>query len=361
MLAGRRSTFAREIATTTQPTLISYGSHDLFVGLDRRTLSHLFDSLVVIDVAAGDSPGRQGEVAPEFVVVLAGRIGVSLDGPPLAVLDAGSHFGALPPLDDRPTPYRRAPFNVLEPCRVAVASRFQFADILVSYPLFAERIRTIADVRRAYLTGRSDAATSPGVAVPGSSRCTSSRLAEPSTIRTESPENRRPAPADPGTVGSPDRRRYVMSEFTRRRFIAAAPASGLAAGAALTVGPNPVSAAVSGVVELITPFRLQDSRVNEPDKYDTTAQDSLAVPGIAGRSGVILNVTVTETEGAGFFRIADGFEPVPTTSNINWYGDDQTLANMAIVMVAAPANGIAVQGGGNGRAHLVIDVLGFVA
>ncbi|MFW2336394.1 hypothetical protein [Ilumatobacter sp.] len=152
-----------------------------------------------------------------------------------------------------------------------------------------------------------------------------------------------------------------MSLFTRRRLIAAAPVSGLAAGAAVAFGPNASAAAVAGLVELVTPFRLQDSRVNEPDKYDTSAQDSLAVPGIDGKSGVILNVTVTETEGAGFFRVADAFEAVPTTSNINWYGDGQTLANMAIVMVAPPATGITVQGGGDGRAHLVIDVLGFVA
>ena len=151
-----------------------------------------------------------------------------------------------------------------------------------------------------------------------------------------------------------------MSVFTRRRFIAAAPATGLAAGGALALGPNAASAAVSGLIELVTPFRLQDSRVNEPDKYHTAAQDSLAVPGIDGKNGVILNVTVTETEGAGFFRIADDFEAVPTTSNINWYGTDQTVANMAIVSTTAPAAGITVQGGGNGRAHLVIDVLGFV-
>jgi len=150
-----------------------------------------------------------------------------------------------------------------------------------------------------------------------------------------------------------------MSVFTRRRLIAAAPATGL--GAALVLRPNPAAAAVAGLVELVPPFRLQDSRINEPDKYDTSAQDSLAVPDLAGKSGVILNVTVTETEGAGFFRIAEAFEAVPTTSNINWFGDDQTIANMAMVMVTPPATGITVQGGGDGRAHLVIDVLGFVA
>ena len=96
----------------------------------------------------------------------------------------------------------------------------------------------------------------------------------------------------------------------------------------------------------------------EPDKYDTSARDSLFVDGLAGNNGVILNVTVTQTEGSGFFRIADGFEDPPTTSNINWYTDGQKVANMAIVKTTS---GIAVQGGGSGRAHLIIDVLGFIA
>ena len=148
-----------------------------------------------------------------------------------------------------------------------------------------------------------------------------------------------------------------MSILTRRSLLAAAP--GVAAGVALT--PTPVVAAVAaGTIELIVPFRLQDSRTREPDKYDTSARDSLAVPGSAGKSGVILNVTVTDTEGAGFFRVGDDFVDPPATSNVNWYGDGQTVANMAIVSTPS-GTGIAVQGGGSGRAHLIIDVLGFIA
>lgn len=150
-----------------------------------------------------------------------------------------------------------------------------------------------------------------------------------------------------------------MTTMSRRALIAAAPATGLA-GAALALHPGTTLAAAGGTVELISPIRLQDSRINEPDKYDTTAQDMLAVPGLSGKNGVIVNVTVTETEGAGFFRVAEDIEAVPTTSNINWYTDGQTVANLAMVKVTPPAAGIAVQGGGDGRAHLIIDVLGFI-
>lgn len=146
-----------ERSTHSEPSLAPYGSHELFAGLDQRTLARLSEWFVLVDLDAGDSLGRQGEVAPEFVVVLEGRVGVSLDGLPVAVLDAGSHFGSIPLLDDGPTPYQRASFNVLDPCRVALASRLQFASVLDDFPVVAQRIRAIADVRRAYLLGRADA------------------------------------------------------------------------------------------------------------------------------------------------------------------------------------------------------------
>jgi hypothetical protein len=150
-----------------------------------------------------------------------------------------------------------------------------------------------------------------------------------------------------------------MTTMSRRALIAAAPATGLA-GAAVAFRPGAALAAASGTVELVAPVRIQDSRTDEPDKYDTTASDTLAVPGLAGKSGVILNITVTETEGAGFFRVAEDIEPTPSTSNINWYADGQTVANLAIVKITPPTAGISVQGGGDGRAHLIIDLLGFV-
>jgi len=151
-----------------------------------------------------------------------------------------------------------------------------------------------------------------------------------------------------------------MSRITRRRLIAAAPATGLA-GISLALPPESVSAAGTGSLELVAPVRIQDSRTMEPDKYGTAARDSIFVPGLSGKHGVIVNLTVTETEGAGFFRVADGFETVPSTSNINWYADGQTVANLAIVSITPPTTGLSIQGGGDGRAHLIIDVLGFIA
>lgn len=151
-----------------------------------------------------------------------------------------------------------------------------------------------------------------------------------------------------------------MTLFTRRRLLATAPATGLALGATAALLPATASAASTGTVRFVDPFRLTDSRIDEPFKYGTGARDSLAVPGPRDYYGVVLNVTVTETEGVGFFRVAEGFEePAAKTSNVNWYGDGQTIANMAIVSTPG-GTGIQVQGGGDGAAHLIIDVLGYI-
>jgi CRP-like cAMP-binding protein len=140
----------------TKPTELD-GSLELFVGLNRRSLKQLARHFVFVELAPGEVLGRQGETASEFVVVLEGQIGVTLDGLPLAVLDQGSQFGALPLIDGGPGRFRRASFDVLEPSRLAVADRLQFVQILKQHPLVGHRIRQIAEQRRAYLQGHADA------------------------------------------------------------------------------------------------------------------------------------------------------------------------------------------------------------
>lgn len=130
---------------------------ELFVGLDRPTLERLARHFSFVEVNDGASLARQGEPASEFVVVLAGRIGVSLDGSPLAVFDAGAHFGALPLIDGAPGRFSRASFDVLEPSRIAMADRDQFFEILKNFPVISQRILYIAEIRRAYLRGHADA------------------------------------------------------------------------------------------------------------------------------------------------------------------------------------------------------------
>ena len=151
----------------------------------------------------------------------------------------------------------------------------------------------------------------------------------------------------------------VMNHNRRELFTKFAPAVAIGALAVPTImSPAAALAGASGVT-LIEPFRLQDSRTKEADKYDTTAADDLFVEGLEGHQGVLLNVTVTQTEGSGFFLICKEHQTPARTSTINWWGVGQTLANLAVVNVAGEP-GIHIQGGGSGRAHLIIDVLGFI-
>lgn len=144
-------------ASRSRRTSVFDGTLELFAGLDRRELDRLAKHFVIVDVTEDDALARQGEPATEFVVVLSGRIGVSLDGLALAVLDRGAHFGALPLLDGGAGRFSRASFYVLEPSRVAVAHRHEFFRIMDAFPLVGGRIVQLAEIRRAYLRGHADA------------------------------------------------------------------------------------------------------------------------------------------------------------------------------------------------------------
>ena len=133
------------------------GTLELFVGLDRRSLERLARHFSFAEVSDGASLARQGDPTSEFVVVLSGRIGVSLDGSPLAVFDRGAQFGALPLLDGDPGRFSRASFDVLEPSTVAIADRDHFFEILKNFPIVGRRILRIAEIHRAYLRGHADA------------------------------------------------------------------------------------------------------------------------------------------------------------------------------------------------------------
>lgn len=131
--------------------------HELFEGLSRTDHQRAASLLVVRDVRPGQSLGSQGDPRGQFVVIIAGRVGVTIDRAPHAVLDDGSHFGAIPLLDDDRTPVSRATFDVMAPSRIAVAGPNQFRRLIAEFPQVAQRIRAMAEIRRAYLAGVASA------------------------------------------------------------------------------------------------------------------------------------------------------------------------------------------------------------
>jgi CRP-like cAMP-binding protein len=126
------------------------GSHELFRGLEQPRLEALGQHLDVRAVCAGESLAVQGERADAFVIVLDGRIGVTIDGVPQTVLDDGSHFGSLPLLEPMNN-LHRASFAALASGHIAEATPQQFREILDGFPSVATRIYAMATARRDYL------------------------------------------------------------------------------------------------------------------------------------------------------------------------------------------------------------------
>ncbi|MEO6570227.1 MAG: hypothetical protein ABIO83_01640 [Ilumatobacteraceae bacterium] len=80
-------------------------------------------------------------------------------------------------------------------------------------------------------------------------------------------------------------------------------------------------------------------------------------------AAVWINITITDTSGAGFIVVrpsdATGERPLPTTSNVNWSAERQTLANLAIVTIGDETY-VEVHAGGSGSTHVIIDLQGYV-
>ena len=163
--------------------------------------------------------------------------------------------------------------------------------------------------------------------------------------------------------------------LTRRRLLRAGGAGALLAPVLL---PRAAHAEEGGsLVTLLTAARVYDSR-ESPGPFHFNGRKlqpgdapnisvGLAVGGGATLA-VFLNVTVTETESAGFLTLVptdlSGERPLPLTSNINWWEDGQTIGNASLVAVGGENSiEVHVRGGSAGRpprAHVIIDVQGYV-
>lgn len=160
----------------------------------------------------------------------------------------------------------------------------------------------------------------------------------------------------------------MRGPFTRRRLLIS---GGAAAAAVPLLAARPAAASATGALTtLLSPVRVFDSR--EPGNFfgrKLAAGDIVAVAVSAAYQGddvasaVFVNVTVTQTEGAGYLAIVgedlSGEQPPPTTSNINWSVANITLANLCLTTVGGE-NSIAVWCRGQGRAHVIVDVQGYV-
>ena len=155
--------------------------------------------------------------------------------------------------------------------------------------------------------------------------------------------------------------------FSRRRMIVA---GGAAAVAAPIVSRPAAAAPLGSLVTLITPVRVFDSRlpgsVLGGAKFQ--AGDNVAVAvSAAFESGfalaVFANITITQTEGAGYLTVwgddLSGELTPPETSNVNWTSPGATLANLVLTSVGGE-NSIDIRCRGAGRTHVIVDIQGYV-
>jgi hypothetical protein len=83
---------------------------------------------------------------------------------------------------------------------------------------------------------------------------------------------------------------------------------------------------------------------------------TLGIP--AGASAGVFNLTVTETEAAGYVATFPAQTTYPGNSSINWFGPDQNLAN-GVICAVDPTGTITIRGGVS-KTHVVIDVQGYL-
>ena len=113
----------------------------------------------------------------------------------------------------------------------------------------------------------------------------------------------------------------------------------------------------------LAPARLFDTRTGHGIAAGKLAHLTPVEVAVAGRVGVpadatavVLNLTATEPDAAGYLRLSPAGQPVAATSNVNfWEGD--TVPNLAVVQLGAGGR-IQVDGAGAGK-HAVGDVFGY--
>jgi hypothetical protein len=167
--------------------------------------------------------------------------------------------------------------------------------------------------------------------------------------------------------------------ISRRRLIVAGGAASLGAMAARPPGAGatrrpaalPMSTPPGPLVVLFQPVRAYDSRSASGPLGGAKLRsgESVLVTIPVGQEdggfvvAVFVNCTITDTEGSGYLVLRgsdlSGERPLPSTSNVNWSTNGQTLANLVLCDLGGES-AIEVHAGGNGRTHVIVDVQGYV-
>lgn len=135
--------------------------------------------------------------------------------------------------------------------------------------------------------------------------------------------------------------------------------------------------ATGGAFHAITPSRVYDSRSAQPsgnvglltngtsrivrlaDQRDLTTGAIVVADRVPeGATAVTANVTVTDTQGAGFLAINPGGDDTIYAAAINWSGSGQILNN-GLNLTLNNAREVTIVCGGGGNTHVVVDITGY--
>jgi hypothetical protein len=105
--------------------------------------------------------------------------------------------------------------------------------------------------------------------------------------------------------------------------------------------------------------RVLDTRTTALGKLNPNEERLVTLTGVPGfATAAVINLTITDTEGAGYVAVFPANVPWPGNSSINWSATGQIAAN-SVVTAIDPTGTIAIRGG-VGRTHVVIDVQGYL-
>ena len=114
-----------------------------------------------------------------------------------------------------------------------------------------------------------------------------------------------------------------------------------------------------GTTLLVDPKRAFDSRPSAKFAAGEVRKISLLSAGVPGGArGAVINLTVTQTDAAGFLTAFNGDTATrPDASSVNWFAVNSNVANSLPVAVGANAS---INVFSYGAAHVVIDVIGYI-
>ena len=128
----------------------------------------------------------------------------------------------------------------------------------------------------------------------------------------------------------------------------------------------------AGSLYAIAPTRAYDSRwpgngplpagaskvISVADGHDLAGAVTAADVVPKGATAIAYNLTVTKTRGGGFLSVNPGSSTSFSSSSINWFGDNQDIANGLVVAVDEEREVVVFCGGG-GTTDFIIDITGY--